>query len=338
MLLVGIGCLFPAAAALGMGRLPGTADGRTPPRVLLQTRRVVLPPDGFSREAVTTAAEAAARLKALGMAAETLRGRSGVRLSESDPAQLLVLAGAVYPVSVETTPLSNAAGEIRAEARVFTPPRDPDHAIRDLLRNPERLGRLKEALIRCRSATDEALALLDAAGRGQHTAGAAVRVQALAARLQSLDLYMELTCNDTVRTAPADAEQRLRAALERDPDAALLRLALGEVLHRQGRDYAALEALNAAARLKAPPRVHYARGLVHLSLHMPALAVEDFSRAAAGEPDNPARAHALGFARFLAGETEAMCADFYRACALGLCDGLRDVRARGRCLPETTSN
>ncbi len=339
LLLAWLASLVAATVASGMGRVPGSADGRKAAEILLETRRVLLPPDGVPLEAVTTAAEAAVRLKALGMAAEMLSTRSGVRLSGNDPARLLVLAGAVYPVSVAVESLHNAAGEIRAVARVFTPPRDPDFAIRDLLRNPERLGRLREALILYRSTTDESLALLDAvAKRGRYAAGAAVRAQTLAARLRGLELYMDLTCNDAVRTAPADAEQRLLAALERDSDNSLLRLALGEALHHQGRDYAALEALNTAARLNAPPRVHYARGLVHLSLHMPALAAEDFARAAAAEPDNPARAHALGFARFLAGETGAMCADFYRACALGLCDGLEDVRARGWCLPEKTSN
>ena len=80
------------------------------------------------------------------------------------------------------------------------------------------------------------------------------------------------------------------------------------------------------------PRALSLRGVAHLRLHLPANAVKEFSEALARRPDKAAWWRARGAARLLAGEHDAMCPDFYQACALGDCEGLAEVRKRGLCL------
>lgn len=325
------------ASASGMGRIPHKAEFPEALGTLLETRRIVPFGGKVSASTAELVAVAAARLKALGLASETLARRSKVRLSGTDPARLLTLASAVYPVSVSVTPAKDDPGMLVASARVYNAPRDPEAVVLDLLRDADSLQQQQAACIKYRTATDRALELLAAAAEARSNADAAredavaAELEELVARLRALETYMILLRREEIRNAPDKAAQALNKAVQQDKTNPLLWLSLGEALQRQEQSYAALDALNTAARLHAPPRVHYVRGLVQLRLHMPALAVDDFSKAVAAEPENAAWRHALGFARYLAGETQTMCADFYRACALGVCNGLEEVRKHGYC-------
>lgn len=328
---------FCASAASGMGHIPPKAEFPEALGTLLETRRIVPFGGKVSASTAEAAAAAAARLKALGLASETLARRSKVRLSGTDPARLLTLAGAVYPVSVSVTPAKNNPGMLAATARVYNAPRDPEAVVLELLRNADSLQQQQAAYIKYRTAADRALELLATAAASGGNAdpvreeAVAAELEELAVRLRALETYMILLRREEIRNAPDKAAQTLAQAVQQDKTNPLLWLSLGEALQRQEQSYAALDALNTAARLHAPPRVHYVRGLVQLRLHMPALAVDDFSKAVAAEPENAAWRHALGFARYLAGETQTMCADFYRACTLGACEGLEEVRRRGYC-------
>lgn len=95
--------------------------------------------------------------------------------------------------------------------------------------------------------------------------------------------------------------------------------------------------LPAADRLAA--RARYVRGLGHWRLGQPALAEADLNAAlqtahAESFPQGAElarRLRARGAVRMLRQDEDGMCADFVAACALGDCEGLAVVRARGRC-------
>ena len=320
-----------------MGRAPGKGQTLESLGTLLETRRNIPSGGRIPAETAELVAVAAARLKALGLAADTLAKRTKVRLTGADPARLLTLASAVYPVSVTVAPARDTPGSLSATARVFNAPRDPEEVVNELLRDPDSLDQQRTAFISYRTTVDKALEVLNAAaeargsGADEQEAVLAGQLEKLASRLRGLEVYLTLLRLGDIRHAPQNAVEKLTDALKTDGDNPLLWMGLGEALQQQGQAYAALDALNTAVRLQAPARANYMRGLVQLSLHMPALAVDDFSKAVQAEPDRAEWWHALGSAKFLAGDTQGMCSDLYRACAQGFCDGLEDVRKQNYC-------
>lgn len=81
-------------------------------------------------------------------------------------------------------------------------------------------------------------------------------------------------------------------------------------------------------------RALYLRALALLRTGRPALAEEDLDGALLLAPDRGELWLARGAARQVRERFGLMCDDYYRACALGRCDGLAAARGQGRCLPE----
>lgn len=140
--------------------------------------------------------------------------------------------------------------------------------------------------------------------------------------------------------APPEAMLRhMRRAVALDARNPLLWNALGEALLLLDRPQDAMEAQDRALKLHPGfARALHARAVCHLRLQMPALAVEDASAAIRLRPDVAAHWRVRGAAWQVRGEPGPMCDDFYRACALGDCEGLRLARGRGQCRPPAGGN
>lgn len=136
--------------------------------------------------------------------------------------------------------------------------------------------------------------------------------------------------------APEAVLRHMRRAVALDARNPLLWNALGEALLLLDRPQDAMEAQDRALRLSPGfARALHARAVCHLRLQMPALAVEDASAAIRLRPDVAVHWRVRGAAWQVRGEPGPMCDDFYRACALGDCEGLRLARGRGQCRPPT---
>ncbi|HCG03875.1 MAG TPA: hypothetical protein DEV75_01745 [Desulfovibrio sp.] len=133
--------------------------------------------------------------------------------------------------------------------------------------------------------------------------------------------------------------RHMRRAVALDARNPLLWNALGEALLLLDRPQDAMEAQDRALKLSPGfARALHARAVCHLRLQMPALAVEDASAAIRLRPDVAAHWRVRGAAWQVRGEPGPMCDDFYRACALGDCEGLRLARGRGQCRPPAGGN
>ncbi|MDR3045379.1 MAG: tetratricopeptide repeat protein [Desulfovibrio sp.] len=136
--------------------------------------------------------------------------------------------------------------------------------------------------------------------------------------------------------APEAMLRHMRRAVALDARNPLLWNALGEALLLLDRPQDAMEAQDRALKLSPGfARALHARAVCHLRLQMPALAVADASAAIRLRPDVAAHWRVRGAAWQVRGEPGPMCDDFYRACALGDCEGLSLARGRGLCRPPT---
>ena len=240
--------------------------------------------------------------------------------------------------------------------------------VRAVLRNESLLELHEEVLRREAALTEEALDAAQATARhvarhgGDDESPFAQRLGALARSLEALELYRaclsgtapdgDIPAGDTTAgkasgtplatqaapggwgLAPAAMLRHMRRAVSLDTRNPLLWNALGEALLLLDRPQDAMEAQDRALRLSPGfARALLARAVCHLRLQMPALAVEDASAAIRLRPDVAANWRVRGAAWQVRGEPGPMCDDFYRACALGDCEGLSLARGRGQCRP-----
>lgn len=324
---------------------------RPTPPVLAEARNAQPFGAGVPAGAAHSVARALARLAVLEKGATLLEDDLAARMGTADAAagaargnavpdaRMRALASAVFPVAVSDV----AGGDPQQEAvtaRILASPRDAAQAIRRALQTPDNLELRLDALGRLEQAAAEGSDLLarSAALRADPQADQtenpfAGRAETLGKRLDALEAYLDaLRDFDHTWRVPQEAVPLLERLSALDPHNALIWMGLGEALLLTERPYEALDALRAATRLpEAPPRALYLRGVAHLRLHLPANAIDDFSEALAHRPDKAAWWRARGAARLLAAEHDAMCPDFYQACALGDCEGLAEVRKRGLC-------
>lgn len=244
--------------------------------------------------------------------------------------------------------------------------------VRAVLRNEPLLELHEEVLRREASLTEEALDAAQATARhvarhgGDDESPFAQRLGALARSLEALELYRaclsgtapdgDIPAGDTPageasgtsRTAqaaqggwglaPSAMLRHMRRAVSLDTRNPLLWNALGEALLLLDRPQDAMEAQDRALRLSPGfARALLARAVCHLRLQLPALAVGDASAAIRLRPDVAAHWRVRGAAWQVRGEPGPMCDDFYRACALGDCEGLRLARGRGQCRPPASA-
>jgi len=245
--------------------------------------------------------------------------------------------------------------------------------VRAVLRDEALLELHEDVLRREAALTEEALDAAQATARhvarhgGEGESPFAQRLGALARSLEALELYRACLSGlpaggDTADKgdtppqhaaadngigsgwggwgAPPEAMLRhMRRAVALDARNPLLWNALGEALLLLDRPQDAMEAQDRALKLSPGfARALHARAVCHLRLQMPALAVEDASAAIRLRPDVAAHWRVRGAAWLVRGEPGPMCDDFYRACALGDCEGLRLARGRGQCRPPAGGN
>ncbi len=158
----------------------------------------------------------------------------------------------------------------------------------------------------------------------------------IAQSLEALWLYYEaLHFFDDIWKEPETVRHLLQKSLHLDKRFAGTWTALGEVQLQMDEALYALESLNTALTISPnAARALYIRGLGHLRLQQPVLAVTDFRAALAQEPNNTAWLRASGIAYMMLNDIQSMCQDFEKACALGDCEGLLVTREQGHCLPQ----
>ncbi|MGJ3521667.1 tetratricopeptide repeat protein [Nitratidesulfovibrio sp. D1] len=268
-------------------------------------------------------------------------------------------------VTVQAVPPPGMASGDAAVAGSGDAAADGSDLVRAVLRNESLLELHEEALRREAALTEEALDAAQATARhvarhgGDDESPFAQRLGALARSLEALELYRacltgipaegEAQDGDSAAVpapqaangagngwglAPEAVLRHMRRAVTLDARNPLLWNALGEALLLLDRPQDAMEAQDRALRLSPGfARALHARAVCHLRLQMPALAVEDASAAIRLRPDVAAHWRVRGAAWQVRGEPGPMCDDFYRACALGDCEGLRLARGRGQCRP-----
>ncbi len=279
---------------------------------------------------------------------ETRAGASPGKAPYRPEERMLALASAVFPVSIAVSSsspahggtFSESEGQIHVTARIPASPRDPLQTLRLSLRDGDNLELRHEALQRMQAAVHEGREVLlrGAAGSRRPVLDdkAVAQVESLGRRLETLETYLELL-RDFKQTwlAPHEAAPILEHLSRLDPSNPLIWMGLAEAMLLTERPYEAMDAIRTATALPdVPARAFYVSGLACLRLHLPANAVKDFNEAIALQPDKAAWWRARGAARLLSEEKEAMCSDFYQACALGDCEGLVEVRKRGFCLEK----
>ncbi|MEG6504555.1 tetratricopeptide repeat protein [Nitratidesulfovibrio sp. 1201_IL3209] len=273
-------------------------------------------------------------------------------------------------VTVQAAPPSGMASGYAAAAGsgdATSSPADGSDLVRAVLRNESLLELHEEMLRREAALTEEALDAAQATARhvarhgGDDESPFAQRLGALARSLEALELYRACLTGIPAEgeaqdgggaavpapqaangagngwgLAPEAVLRHMRRAVTLDARNPLLWNALGEALLLLDRPQDAMEAQDRALRLSPGfARALHARAVCHLRLQMPALAVEDASAAIRLRPDVAAHWRVRGAAWQVRGEPGPMCDDFYRACALGDCEGLRLARGRGQCRPPT---
>ena len=289
----------------------------------------------------TSLASIGARLGVLREAETALESNALMRLLAQDRVngafRRMALVAAAYPVHTE---LRHEGSRLVGVATIRKSPQKVEALLREALRKSDNLDMWAEVLARYSTLLDEGMALLARERRELAEAAAAKdlavtqnRLDGVARKVEALDLYSaQLRSYDEGWPDPQGVLTSMDKALELDPDNVIFEVARAEALTRLDRVYEALDALNEAAKHPDfPSRGHAARGIAQLRLHMPSLAVHDFSRALAERSDKAAWWHARGAAKLLAGELDTLCDDLEKACALGDCQGLANVRTRKLC-------
>lgn len=169
---------------------------------------------------------------------------------------------------------------------------------------------------------------LDEGGREQMHA-----LQAMVNELVGLaDFLALIDGRESPEGEPRAVKERLERIERLAPDNPLVLNALAEVWLRLDRP---LTALDYAARATdgAPgfARAHDTQGAVLLRQRLPLMAARSFGKAIELAPRNASYYMNRASAYLVLEETEAMCADFQRACALGDCDGLIWASEERRC-------
>lgn len=310
-----------------------------PQETRLEARVVLTYPTGFSTHSIESISRAMARLDVLEKASPLVASHTAVRLSQPDNETLLALTSAlVLPVIRVDEPQKTEQGTraLNASAQLLIRQKDLASAVPVALRREDDLDLRRRMLALTRNTLAEAQQLLAQSLEqpDKDIRPSAQRMEHLGSRLQALEQYAFVLTYYGSALQPADqAETALRKALDLDGENYLVWLALAESLLVQDRSHEALEAADRAKSLNGHfGRTYYIRGLIHLRMHLAALAVSDFSTALTFEPEKAAWWRARGAARLINNDFEAMCGDFYKACALGNCEGLEEVRKNKHCL------
>lgn len=295
----------------------------------------------LASEPIVQIAEAAAKLRALEQSREMLASSLAVKLEVRTREEQLALASAMFPIRIhERTVLDGP--QLFVKARCYADSqRTQDEHIRYLLRQPEHLHLRLLAIKKFEEYINEGVELLNQAHscssadlRCNQSNSILSRIKTISKRIKALHLFFcELETFTYAWTTPEKTLLTLSEATSLDPDNVLLWLGVGECLVLLHRPYEGIKALQkVTAHNEVPARALYMRGMAHLQMYLPALAIKDISQAVQLEPEHASWWRALGTAKLVAGETITMCEDFYRACAMGDCEGLIEVRERNFCV------
>lgn len=351
----GLLCITPSMAAVPASATLAERLAAANTTALWSATCIVDYPSPDLQSVATVLASIGARLRVLDNAEAALKDNALMRLLAQDRVngafRRMALVASAYPVH---TRLLNEEGRVVGEAVIRKSPHKVETLLREALRKSDNLDLWAEVLASYSALSREGMELLarerrelDAArsrqgsdtGPAPQTApqtnmdASQQALLALARKIEALDLYSaQLRTYDEGWPDPQTTLAALDKALELDPGNVFFKVGRAEALTRLDRVYEALDTLNEAARNKDfPARGHAARGMAQLRLHMPSLAVHDFSRALALRDDKAAWWHARGAAKLLAGELDSLCEDLEKACSLGDCQGLANVRTRKLC-------
>lgn len=292
-------------------------------------------------EPVIQIAEAATKLHALEQTRSNFASNLAVKLELRTREQQLALASAIYFVSIhERTVLDGPKLSIKAHVYPSSEKILDDH-IRQLLRQQDHLQLRLLAVNQLEQYINEGVELLNQAHlcssadiRCKHDDSLVPKIKRISNRIKALELFLvELNDFEHAWANPEKSVLTFSEATALDPDNALLWLGVGECLVLLNRPYESIKAFQKVMiKNNIPARTLYMRGIAHLQMYLPALAIKDISQALQLEPEHPSWWRALGTAKLVAGDTTAMCADFYQACAMGDCEGLAEVREQNFCL------
>jgi tetratricopeptide (TPR) repeat protein len=257
------------------------------------------------------------------------------------PFSLEGLAGRMYSTEIVAVGVQGFPPHVQASAKVrLIPPERPREALIEALRDPESLdlhalllARRADLIAGCDLLAERILPLNPHTGGGREDS---LLLQSLARTLEALDLYGEaLKRHGAGWRQPEEALEALGHARDKAPNDPLILLALAEVSLRLDRPAEAMEYAARAGTL-APdlPRAHDLIGTILLRQGLPALAAEAFDRASALAPGKARYLNHRASAHLILEQTEAFCADFRAACALGDCEGYHWARATEKCPPD----
>lgn len=295
----------------------------------------------LATEPVMQIAEAATKLHALEQTRSMFTSNLAVKLAFRTKEQQLALASAMYYVSIHDRVVLDGP-KLTIKAKVYpSSEKILDEHIRQLLHQQDHLQLRLLAMSQFEQYVNEGVELLNQA----HTCSSndihcnyndsiLSKVKLTSNRIKALELFLvELNNFEHGWANPEKSVLTFSEATSLDPDNSLLWLAVGECLVLLNRPYESIKALQKVmTKNTIPARALYIRGIAHLQMYLPALAIKDISQALQLEPDHPGWWRALGTARLVAGDTITMCADFYQACAMGDCEGLAEVREQNFCL------
>ncbi|MDR1360549.1 MAG: tetratricopeptide repeat protein [Deltaproteobacteria bacterium] len=291
------------------------------------------------RDAAEKIAAAAARQMAVQAAMRLMVRAPGLRFAFSGPPLPLEgLADEIYATETVALGLEGFPPNMRATAAVrLIPPQSLREALIRALRDPESLelralllARRAELIAGCDLLAGRLLSLNPHAGEGDPDSALLL---SLIRNLEALDIYDQaLRRHGAGWRRPDEALKALGRAGDLAPDDPLILLALAGVLLRldqpaESREYAA------KAGTLAPdlPQAQDLLGTILLRQGLPVLAADAFSRAVELAPGKPAYLTHRAFAHLILEQTEAFCADFRAACALGDCEGYSWARAARKC-------
>ncbi len=264
-----------------------------------------------------------------------LTRNTGNDRQKQDAYRRMALIATAYPVQ---THLQYADEQVLAKATIQNKKEQAEVLLRQALQEDETLNRWAEVLILYEELLREGLDLVnfaqDEAIKPTEELGLLnERIYQFENRILALDMYSShLRHYRTQWADPSAVIATMDKAMLLDASNMLLPIAKAEALIQLDRAYEALDVLNAVA-VQNPLtfRGLVARGMAQLRLHMPSLAIHDFTKALELHPNNASVWAARGAAKLLAGDLDTLCDDLEKACSLGDCQGLANVRTRNVC-------
>jgi tetratricopeptide (TPR) repeat protein len=145
-------------------------------------------------------------------------------------------------------------------------------------------------------------------------------------------LVLTFICSCSEKSETAKAVENLNKAIKLQPNNIENYNKRGTVYYNLGQEQRAIEDYNQAIRLNPNYTVaYYNRGNAYANLGQYLGAIEDYNQVIRLKPNNADAYNNRGLVYLNLGNKELGCNDIKKACELGNCKRLEEVKARGYC-------